>query len=243
MPEIIDILLALGTLTILEIILGIDNLVFLSILSQKLPAHQQAKARKIGLTIAWVTRLMFLASALWLTKLVTPLFTILSLEVTGRDLFLFGGGIFLLWKATQEIHHQLEVPRHETNLKKRKSKVKTKQQMFWWIIAQIALLDIVFSLDSVLTAIGLSDHFWVMATAISIAILTMIFVSEPLSSFIERHPSVRMLALSFLLLIAMVLIADAFHNHIPRGYIYFAMGFSLTVESLNLWRNKRIKHG
>lgn len=235
MPEILDMLLALATLTILEIVLGIDNLVFLSILSQKLPHNQQAKARKIGLTIAWISRLLFLASALWLAKLVTPLFTILNLEVSGRDLFLFSGGVFLLWKATQEIHHQLEQPM------KQAVSSEVKFQLFWWVIVQIALLDIVFSLDSVLTAIGLSDHYWVMATAITIAILAMIFVSEPLSAFIEKHPSIRMLALSFLLLIAMVLIADAFHSHIPRGYIYFAMGFSLTVECLNLWRNKLSK--
>jgi len=150
-----------------------------------------------------------------------------------RDLFLFGGGMFLLWKATEEIHHQLEQPI------KKDIATNIKSQSFLWVITQIALLDIVFSLDSVLTAIGLSDQFWVMATAISIAILAMIFVSDPLSSFIEKHPSVRMLALSFLLLIALVLIADAFHSHIPRGYVYFAMGFSLTVECLNLWRNKR----
>lgn len=233
MFETLDILLALGTLTILEIILGIDNLVFLSILSQKLPYEQQARARKIGLTVAWVTRLLFLASALWLSKLVTPLFTIFNLEVSARDLFLFGGGMFLLWKATEEIHHQLEQPTKKDIIS------NIKSQSFLWVVTQIVLLDIVFSLDSVLTAIGLSDQFWVMATAISIAILAMIFVSDPLSSFIEKHPSVRMLALSFLLLIALVLIADAFHSHIPRGYVYFAMGFSLTVECLNLWRNKR----
>ncbi len=233
MPETLDMLLALGTLTILEVILGIDNLVFLSILTHKLPKDQQSKARKIGLSVAWMTRLLFLASALWLSKLVTPLFTIFSLEVTARDLFLFCGGLFLLWKATEEIHQQLEMP------VKQVVNAQIKYQVFWWVILQIAILDIVFSLDSVLTAIGLSDQFWVMAIAISIAILAMIFVSEPLSAFIERHPSVRMLALSFLILIAMVLIADAFHSHIPRGYIYFAMGFSLSVECLNLWRNKR----
>lgn len=235
MPEVLDMLLALGTLTILEIILGIDNLVFLSILSQKLPKHQQEKARKIGLTVAWMTRLMFLASALWIAKLVTPLFTIFNLEFSGRDIFLFLGGLFLLWKATQEIHQQLEIPTEKI------IQGEIKYQLFWWVILQIALLDIVFSLDSVLTAIGLSDQYWVMATAITIAILAMIFVSEPLSKFIEHHPSVRMLALSFLILIAMVLIADAFHSHIPRGYVYFAMGFSLSVECLNIWRNKRFQ--
>src|SRR5690349_8220631 len=138
MPEILDMLLALGTLTILEVILGIDNLVFLSILSQKLPLEQQAKARRIGLTVAWVTRLIFLASALWLAKLVTPLFTIFNLEVSGRDLFLFAGGLFLLWKATQEIHHQLEPPP-----KSQDKQITIKYEVFWWVILQIALLDIV----------------------------------------------------------------------------------------------------
>lgn len=234
MPEVLDIGLSLVTLTILEVVLGIDNLVFLSILSHKLPRAQQALARRVGLTLAWVTRLMLLASAVWLAKLVTPLFSIFTLEVSGRDLFLFVGGMFLLAKATQEIHHELEPQAEE------KPHVETKSALFWWVIVQIALLDVVFSLDSVLTAIGLSDHFWVMATAISIAIIAMVFLSEPLSDFIERHPSVRMLALSFLILIGMVLIADAFKTHIPRGYIYFAMGFSLSVESLNLWRSKRL---
>lgn len=234
MPEILDILLSLATLTILEVVLGIDNLVFLTLLSQKLPKEQQRSARRLGLTLAWVTRLMLLASAFWLAKLVTPLFTVGDFAVTGRDIFLFAGGLFLLAKATQEIHNELEAHKEEVA-------VMQKTSLFWWVIVQIAILDIVFSLDSVLTAIGLSDIYWVMATAITIAILAMIFLSEPLSSFIENHPSIRMLALSFLILIGMVLIADALHNHIPRGYIYFAMGFSLTVEFLNLWRAKRIR--
>lgn len=232
MLEILDVLLALGTLTILEIVLGIDNLVFISILSQKLPREQQAKARRLGLTLAWVTRLMLLASALWIAKLVTPLFTIFSHEISGRDIFLFAGGLFLLAKATQEIHHELD-PIHETK------QIKSSSKNYWWIIVQIALLDIVFSLDSVLTAVGLTNEFWVMATAITIAIVAMVFVSEPLSAFIQRYPSVRMLALSFLILIGMVLIADSFDSHIPRGYIYFAMGYSLSVEGLNLWRQAR----
>ena len=228
MPEILEILLSLGTLTILEIVLGIDNLVFISILSQKLHPDMQSKARRIGLTVAWVTRLLLLASALWMSKLIAPLFTIGNLEVTGRDIFLFAGGVFLLWKATQEIHHQLEKPLAQTVQR------EIKYHSFSWVVFQIALLDIVFSLDSVLTAIGLSQLFWVMATAISVAILTMVFLSDPLSAFIELHPSVRMLAISFLLLIAVVLIADAFDTHIPCTYIYFAIGFSLTVESLNI---------
>lgn len=232
MPEFFDILLSLVTLTILEIVLGVDNLVFLSILSQKLPRAQQSRARKLGLTFAWLTRLMLLASAVWLARLTTPWVTIFNFSLSGRDLFLLSGGLFLLAKATQEIHSELEVVHQKPN-----QQIKTKA--FWWVIGQIAVLDIVFSLDSVLTAIGLTDHFWVMAVAITIAIIAMIFLSEPLSNFIEHHPSIRMLALSFLILIGMVLVADGLHNHIPRGYIYFAMGFSVTVECLNLWRNKR----
>lgn len=233
MSETLDVILSLGTLTILEVILGVDNLVFLSILSRKLPSNQQVKARRIGLTLAWITRLLLLASAIWLAKLTKPLFTITSLEISGRDLFLLAGGLFLLAKATQEINHELELP-------DKKIEIKTKSTIFFWVVTQIALLDVVFSLDSVLTAIGLTDQFWIMATAITVAILAMVFLSEPLSTFIEEHPSVRMLALSFLILIGMVLIADAFDTHVPRGYVYFAMGFSLSVEALNLWRNKRL---
>jgi len=233
MPEIADQLLSLLTLTILEVVLGIDNLVFLTILSQKLPKYQQAKARNIGLTLAWVTRLILLASAIWLTKLVQPLFEVAGIKISGRDLFLLVGGLFLLAKATQEIHNELE-PHHA------KKAHRSKTSQFASVITQIALLDIVFSLDSVLTAIGLTQQFWIMATAISIAIIAMVFASEPLGKFVERHPTVRMLALSFLILIGMVLIADSFDFHIPRGYIYFAMGFSLSVEFLNLIRSKQM---
>lgn len=232
MLETMDMLLSLCTLTILEVVLGIDNLVFLTILSHKLPKSQQQLARRVGLSLAWMTRLMLLASALWLTRLVQPLFTVMDLSLSGRDLFLLVGGIFLLYKATQEIHNELE-PHKKT----KKSKPSKKQ--FGWVIFQIAVLDIVFSLDSVLTAIGLTQYFWIMATAITIAILAMIFISEPLSAFVERHPSIRMLALSFLILIGMVLIADGLEFHIPRAYVYFAMGFSLLVEFLNLLRRKR----
>lgn len=232
MTEIVDILLSFVTLTILEIVLGIDNLVFLAIISQRLPKAQQRRARQIGLSLAWILRLILLASAIWLSQLTKPLFHLFSMAVSGRDLFMLIGGLFLLAKATQEIHTELE-PEEET------PNFNTKARQFGWIVTQIALLDIVFSLDSVLTAIGLTQRFWVMALAISIAILAMIFASEPLSRFVEKHPSVKMLALSFLILIGMALIADAFAFHIPRGYIYFAMGFSLMVEVLNLIRHKR----
>lgn len=230
-----DILLSLVTLTILEIILGIDNLVFLAIISQKLPKHKQRRARKIGLTLAWVTRLILLASAIYITKLTYPLFSIMDLSFSGRDIFLFLGGLFLVAKATQEIHVELE-PEHEYVTKIAKP---IKSASFSFVVIQIAILDIIFSLDSVLTAIGLTDRFWLMATAITIAIITMIFASEPLSRFIEKYPTIKMLALSFLILIGVVLIADSFDSHIPRGYIYFAMAFSLFIESLNMVRRKR----
>jgi predicted tellurium resistance membrane protein TerC len=233
--ELIDVCLSLITLTILEIVLGIDNLVFLAIITQRLPKHQQSYARKLGLTLAWVTRLMLLASAIWLTKLTSPLFTLFSNDISWRDIFLIGGGVFLLVKATQEIHGEMEPSPESTSR-------SAKAANFSWIITQIALLDIIFSLDSVLTAIGLTNNFFIMATAISIAILTMLFASEPLSRFVENHPTVKMLALSFLILIGMVLIADGLDNHIPRGYIYFAMGFSLFVELLNIVSRKRRQH-
>lgn len=232
MDVLIDIILSLTTLTILEVVLGIDNLIFLTIISQKLPKHQRRKARKIGLTLAWVTRLLLLASAVWITKLTTPLFTLFSLSLSGRDLFLLGGGLFLLTKATQEIHAELE-----PNESPMMPSIRVSQ--FSMAIAQIAILDIIFSLDSVLTAIGLTQRFWLMATAITIAIIAMIFASEPLSRFVERHPTIKMLALSFLILIGMVLIADSFNFHIPRGYIYFAMGFAFFIEFLNMLRRKR----
>lgn len=231
--EILDLALSLLTLTILEVVLGIDNLVFLTILSQKLPKEQQAMARRFGLTLAWVSRLILLACAIWLSELVNPVFSIGDMGISWRDIFLFSGGLFLLAKATQEIHHELEPSRPLTM-------PKTGFNQFGWVITQIALLDIVFSLDSVLTAIGLTQQFWIMATAITIAIIAMVFASEPLSGFVERHPTIRMLALSFLILIGMVLIADSFETHIPRGYVYFAMGFSLLVEFLNLLRRKRL---
>lgn len=235
MPVVLDITLSLITLTILEVVLGIDNLVFLAIISQRLPKHLRSKARKIGLTLAWVTRLLLLASAVWLTKLTAPILTIFTISFSGRDIFLIIGGMFLLAKSTQEIHSELEsVPTT--------SSTEIKYASFGMVITQIAVLDIIFSLDSVLTAIGLTQRFWLMAISITIAIICMIFASDPLSRFVEKHPTIKMLALSFLILIGTVLIADGFDFHIPRGYIYFAMGFSLFVEVLNLVsRKKRAK--
>lgn len=231
--EMTDLIVSLITLTILEVVLGIDNLVFLSIISQKLPPHKQKKARQIGLTLAWVMRLVLLASAIWITKLSKPILFLFDFAFSGRDIFLIVGGLFLLYKATQEIHVELE------NKELSELKTTNKTASFGYVVTQIAILDIIFSLDSVLTAIGLTQQFWLMATAISIAIIAMVFASEPLSRFIHRNPTIRMLALSFLILIGTVLIADGLHFHIPRGYLYFAMGFSFFTESLNIVRRKR----
>lgn len=231
--EYLDIVVSLLALIILEIVLGIDNLVFLSIMTEKLPREQRKKARRWGLTFAWVTRLGLLASALSLSKLTHPLFSIADFSFSGRDLFLFAGGVFLIAKATQEIHNEVgevEVEGIQSNL---------KLASFQAVVLQVAIMDIVFSLDSVLTAIGLTNRFGVMAIAISCAILVMIYASEPVSRFIEKHPTIKMLALSFLILIGMVLVADSFSFHVPRGYIYFAMGFSLGVEALNLIKHRR----
>lgn len=226
-----NVLISLLTLTVLEIILGVDNLVFISIISSRLPQDQQKSGRRVGLLFAWVTRLLLLAMAVWLIHLTTPLFTLFSTAFSFRDLFFLLGGLFLLIKATQEIHLELE------SIEENQS---TRQySRFGHVIMQIALLDIIFSLDSVITAVGLTSHFWVMAIAISIAILLMIFASEPLSRFIMEHPTIKMLALSFLILIGMVLIAEGLHFHIPRGYLYFAVCFSLLVEALNLYRRKK----
>lgn len=231
--EFLDIFLSLLALIILEIVLGIDNLVFLSILTEKLPRAQRKSARRWGLTFAWVTRLALLASAIWLSKLTQPLIYIMKMPFSARDIFLLLGGAFLIAKATQEIHHQ--VSEEDDLIFNSSSRVIT----FGRVVIQVALMDIVFSLDSVLTAIGLTTRFWVMAIAISCAILVMLYASEPVSRFIDKHPTIKMLALSFLILIGMILIADGFSYHMPRGYVYFAMGFSLGVESLNLLRRSR----
>lgn len=230
--EILDILISLLALTILEIVLGIDNLVFLSILTKKLPKEERRSARRWGLAFAWITRLILLASAVWLAKLTYPLFTWDSLSFSVRDLFLFLGGSFLIVKATQEIHH--EVGESATEINHSRKKITFKM-----VVLQVGLMDIVFSLDSVLTAIGLTTRFWVMAGAITCAILVMLYASEPVSRFIDKHPTIKMLALSFLILIGMVLIADSFSFHIPRAYIYVAMGFSLGVEGLNHLKRRR----
>ncbi len=219
-------LVSLFTLTVLEIILGVDNLVFLAIISNRLPLHRQKRARRLGLVFALLTRLLLLFCVVWIIGLTKPLFSIMQWSFSTRDLFLLIGGLFLLYKATMEIHHEFDATHQTTTTKKPTS--------FFAVVTQIAILDIIFSLDSVLTAIGLTQQYYIMAIAITIAIIVMIIGSEPLSRFINAHPTVRMLALSFLILIGVVLIADGFHYHIPRGYIYFAICFSLFVEAMNM---------
>ena len=218
--------IALGTLTFLEIVLGVDNIIFISILSGKLPPQQQARARRIGLLAAMGMRVLLLFSLAWIIKLTAPLFTVLGEEISGRDIILIGGGLFLMGKATYEIHDKLEGEEGHASAKVAAS--------FGSVILQIMLLDIVFSLDSVITAVGMVDVLWVMVTAVIISVGIMLVAAEPISAFVHKHPTVKMLALSFLLLIGLSLMAEGFDHHIPKGYIYFAMGFSVFVEMINL---------
>lgn len=218
--------IALITLTVLEIVLGIDNIIFISILSGKLPKSKQARARNLGLLLAMLTRILLLFSIVWIVRLTEPLFAVLGRGISGRDLILMLGGLFLLYKATHEIHEKLEG--HEGSSK---SSVNVS---FSGVIMQILLLDIVFSLDSVITAVGMANDLAVMVIAVMIAVGIMLVSAGPVSKFVENHPTVKMLALSFLLLIGMSLVAESLHFHIPKGYIYFSMGFSVFVEMLNL---------
>jgi predicted tellurium resistance membrane protein TerC len=219
--------LALVTLTVLEIVLGIDNIIFISILVSKLPAHRQSRARTFGLGLAMGTRVLLLLSLTWIMRLTNPLFTVLGQEISGRDAILGLGGLFLIWKSVNEIHERLEGPEEH-------GRPAPKAATFSTILVQIALLDIVFSLDSVITAVGMANHVAIMIAAVVLAVIFMMFAAGPVSSFVERHPTVKMLALSFLLLIGVTLIAESFDRHIPKGYIYFAMAFSVMVEMLNL---------
>jgi predicted tellurium resistance membrane protein TerC len=219
-------LIALLTLTVLEIVLGIDNIIFISILSGKLPKEQQNKARITGLALAMIARILLLFSIVWIMKLTLPLFSVLGQEISGRDLILIGGGLFLLAKSTFEIHDKLEGENHSKSSKVVKS--------FTSVIIQILLLDMVFSLDSVITAVGMAKELGVMVTAVVIAVGVMMVSAKGISNFVEKHPTVKMLALSFLLLIGVSLIAEGLEQHIPKGYIYFAMAFSVFVEMLNL---------
>jgi predicted tellurium resistance membrane protein TerC len=218
--------IALLTLTGLELVLGIDNIVFISIISGRLQGAQRQRARIVGLMAAMLMRILLLLSLSWMVKLTTPLFTLVSHPVTGRDLILIIGGVFLLGKSTREIHHKLEG--HEEHRK------VGAAPSFASVIAQIMFLDIIFSLDSVFTAVGMVDEIQIMVTAVVVSVGFMLVFARPISQFVEQHPTVKMLALSFLLLIGMTLVADGLGHHVPKGYIYFAMGFSLFVEMLNL---------
>jgi len=220
--------ISLATLTLLEIVLGIDNIIFLSILAGKLPAAQQPKARFLGLAGALVMRLILLGALSWIIKLTTPLFSVFGHEFSGQSLVLLSGGLFLIWKSTHEIHHKLEGEEEHEN-----GHAKNKVS-FVAIVGQIMVLDIIFSLDSVITAVGMVQHLPVMVAAVVIAIIVMMFAAGTIADFVNRHPTVTMLALSFLLLVGLVLVADGLGHHIPKGYIYFAMAFSILVEVLNL---------
>jgi predicted tellurium resistance membrane protein TerC len=219
-------LMALFTLTLLEVVLGIDNVIFISILSGKLPEHQQEKARITGLTLAMVTRIILLFSLTWILGLTKPLFSVFTMEVSGRDIILILGGFFLLGKATYEIHDKLEGEEGHQSAK--------IYPTFRNVIIQILLLDIVFSLDSVITAVGMADQLIIMIIAVVIAVIFMIVFSGKISRFIETHPSLKILALSFLILIGFTLVADGFGQHISKGYIYSAMAFSVFVEVINI---------
>jgi len=237
-----EIWISLITLTVLEIVLGIDNIIFISIMASKLPANKQKKARRLGLALAMITRVLLLLSLSWIMTLTSPLFNVgewigLSdaallekFAISGRDLILLSGGLFLIYKSTTEIHDKLEGDEHKTETKA----IVT----FSGVIIQILILDIVFSLDSVITAVGMADHIEVMIAAVVIAVIVMMLSAGGISDFVNKHPTVKMLALSFLLLIGVSLLAEGFEQHIPKGYIYFAMAFSVLVEMLNLKMNK-----
>jgi len=218
--------LALATLTALEIVLGIDNIIFIAILADKLPPHQQARARRIGLGLAMVSRIGLLFSLTWIMRLAEPLFKIVALEISGRDIVLIAGGLFLLAKSTLEIHDKLEGEEAQS--------ARGTRTSFKAVIVQIMLLDIVFSLDSVITAIGLANQVAIMVAAVVTAVIFMMVFVGPLNEFVERHPTIKILALSFLLLVGFTLIGEGLDLHIPKGYVYFAMAFSVFVEMLNL---------
>jgi len=226
--------IALGTLTALEIVLGIDNIIFLSIIVGRLPPEQRNFARRAGLSLAMLARLGLLFSISWVMHLTEPWFSILGKAISGRDVILIGGGLFLLAKATHEIHNSLEgAEEQEMNI---------KANSLGMVLVQIALLDIIFSLDSVITAVGLADHVSIMAIAIILAVGVMLFAAKPIGEFVDANPTIKMLALSFLILVGFTLMAEGFEVHVPKGYIYFAMAFSVAVEMLNIKLRKKHDH-
>jgi len=227
--------IALGTLAALEIVLGIDNIIFLSILVGRLPEHQRAFARRIGLSLAMIARLALLFSISWVMGLTETWFTILGNEISGRDVILIGGGLFLLVKSTQEIHHALE------GSEQGDSAPKAVANSLMMVLIQIMILDIVFSLDSVITAVGLVNDIEIMAIAIITAVAVMMFAAKPIGDFVDAHPSIKILALSFLILVGVMLIIEGFDHHVPKGYIYFAMAFSVVVEMINIRMRKNSK--
>jgi predicted tellurium resistance membrane protein TerC len=224
---------ALLTLTALEIVLGIDNIIFISILVGRLPEHQRQRARIQGLALAMLTRIALLLSLAWVMRLTAPLFSVLEQEISGRDLILLGGGLFLLYKSSQEMWENLEGPEEEAS-----GKIKVVSS-YLALLGQIAIVDIIFSLDSVITAVGMARDVPVMVLAIIIAVGVMMFAAKAIGEFVDRHPSIKMLALSFLVLVGVALIGEGLDLHIPKGYIYFAMAFSLSVEMLNIKMRKR----
>ena len=223
--------IALTTLTALEIVLGIDNIIFISILVSRLPEHQREFGRRVGLTLAMLTRLALLFSIAWVMGLKDTWFTVLDQEISGRDVILILGGLFLLYKSTHEIHQSMEGIEEETSVPKVAGLAS--------ILVQIAILDIVFSLDSVITAVGLVEHVSIMAIAIIIAVGIMLIAAKPIGDFVDRHPTIKILALSFLILVGVTLIVEGFDVHVPKGYIYFAMAFSVMVEMLNIRMRKK----
>ena len=225
--------LAFATLTALEIVLGIDNIIFISILVGRLPKNVQQRARTIGLALAMITRILLLLSITWVMSLSADLFSVGSLGISGRDVILIGGGLFLLAKSTLEIHGGLEgeEQQHESRVR----------ATFTSVIVQIAIIDIVFSLDSVITAVGMADHVEVMIAAVVVAVIVMMFLAGPIGDFVDRHPTIKMLALSFLILIGVALVGEGLDFHIPKGYIYFAMAFSVAVEMLNIRTRKKLE--
>ena len=227
-----EVWIALATLTALEIVLGIDNIIFISVLVGNLPEHQRQRGRIIGLTLAMVMRLLLLFLLTWIIGLTKPLITVFTMELSGRDLILIIGGLFLLAKSTHEIHNSLEIPVEE--------KKKTGVSTFTSVIIQIALIDIVFSLDSVITAVGLVQHIPVMVAAIVISVVVMMVAAKPIGDFVDNNPTIKILALSFLILVGVTLFTDGLGFHIPKGYIYFAMAFSVAVEMINIRLRSRI---